>query len=226
MILRSIRLLVGAAVALVIVAGSPAPSSAQDAGTLQLTPSTIAVGGEFRADLVNCVGDGAFFFEIVNDDQPITGDRCGPSPDETGLVAGVVLDAPSTPGQYTVNAIDARGNVVSSATLTVTAANPGPGPVDVCAQAIAEAGTGVGRYGSYKLVQAPAQGRSGNDVVVGTAGDDVLIGGSGNDVLCGLGGDDVLYGVSGNDHLDGGPGLDALNGGSGNDTLINGETND
>jgi RTX calcium-binding nonapeptide repeat (4 copies) len=240
---RSIRPLVAAAAALVMATGSPTSSSAQDAPTVQLTPSTTVVGGEFRADLVNCVGDGAYFFDIVNDDQPIVGDRCGPSLEGTGQVASAVLDTPSTPGQYTVNAIDVNEHVVASATLTVTAANPGPGPVAVCAQAIAEAGTGVGTYGSYQLVQAPAQGKSGNDVVVGTAGDDVLVGGSGNDVLCGLGGDDVLTGGSGNDELDGGPdddvlaggsgtdhldggtGIDALNGGSGNDTLVNGETN-
>ena len=243
MTLRSIRALVAAAVALMMVAGSATPSSAQSAPTVQLTPSTIAVGGEVRADLVNCVPDAAFFFDVVNGDQPIVGDRCDPGVDAPN-VATVRLDAPSTPGQYTVNAIDAHGNEVASATLTVTAAQPGPGPVAVCAQAIAEAGTGVGRYGSYKLVQAPARGRAGNEVVVGTAGDDVLVGGSGNDVLCGLGGDDVLSGESGNDHLDGGSdddvlsggsgndhldggaGIDTLNGGSGNNTLTNGETND
>jgi len=243
MMLRSIRALVAAAVALLMVAGTTTLSSAQGAPTLQITPSSTTVGGEFRADLVNCFIDAAFFFDIVNGDQPIIGDRCDTGSDGTN-VATVGLDAPSTPGQYTVKAIDAHGNEVASATLTVTAANPGPGPVAICAQAIAEAGTGVGSYGSYKLVQAPARGRARNDVVVGTAGDDVLVGGSGNDVLCGLGGDDVLSGESGNDHLDGGPdddalsggsgddhvdggaGIDTLNGGSGNDTLINGETND
>ena len=70
----------------------------------------------------------------------------------------------------------------------------------VCDQAIAEAGTGQGTYGRYKLVQAPADGP------LGVAGrgrhrrPDRLVGGSGNDVLCGLGGDDVLIGGSGNDH--------------------------
>ena len=89
----------------------------------------------------------------------------------------------------------------------------------VCAQAIAEAGTGQGTYGGYQLVQAPAAGRSGSQVVVGTAGADRLIGGSGNDVLCGLGGDDTLEAGSGNDHLDGGDGDDTLQAGSGNDDL-------
>ena len=94
--------------------------------------------------------------------------------------------------------------------------------VGVCDQAIAEAGTGQGTYGRYTLVQAPAVGRSGSQVVVGTAGSDRLVGGSGNDVLCGLGGDDVLLGGSGHDYLDGGDGSDELQGGSGNDVLDGG----
>ncbi len=98
-------------------------------------------------------------------------------------------------------------------------------PASVCEQAIAEAGTGHGRYGDYRLVQAPAVGGSGSDLVVGTPGNDHLSGGSGNDVLCGLGGDDVLDGGTGNDYLDGGPGVDTLFGGSGNDTLISGAVN-
>ena len=76
-----------------------------------------------------------------------------------------------------------------------------------CDQATAEAGTGQGTYGGYKLIEAPAVGRSGSQVVVGTAGSDRLVGGSGNDVLCGLGGDDVLDGGSGKDHLEGGDGV-------------------
>jgi hypothetical protein len=102
-----------------------------------------------------------------------------------------------------------------------------PGPKgSVCEQAIAQAGTGKGQYGKYRLVQAPAQGGSGSDVVVGTEGPDRLVGGSGKDVLCGLGGNDHLEGGSGNDYLDGGTGIDTLLGGTGNDTLVNGETND
>ena len=89
----------------------------------------------------------------------------------------------------------------------------------VCEQAIAEAGTGQGTYGRYRLVQAPDVGRSGSQVVVGTPGPDRLEGGSGNDVLCGLGGDDVLLGGSGNDYLDGGDGNDELHGDSGSDVL-------
>ena len=99
-------------------------------------------------------------------------------------------------------------------------------PSSVCDQAIAEAGTGTGTYGKYRLVRAPAEGGSGSDVVVGTDGADHLDGGSGNDVVCGLGGDDVLDGGSGNDYLDGGPGKDELHGGTGNDTLAGGEVND
>ena len=92
----------------------------------------------------------------------------------------------------------------------------------VCDQAMAEAGTGQGTFGRYRLIQAPAEGRSGSQVVVGTAGLDRLVGGSGNDVLCGLGGDDLLLGGSGDDHLDGGAGSDELQGGSGNDQLDGG----
>jgi len=108
-----------------------------------------------------------------------------------------------------------------------SAAEAAPAPKGgVCDQAIAQAGTGKGKYGHYRLVRAPAQGGSGSDVVVGTNGPDQLVGGSGNDVLCGLGGDDVLEGGSGNDYLDGGLGFDRLFGGPGNDTLVNGEVND
>ncbi len=122
---------------------------------------------------------------------------------------------------------------VLSMPLTAAAAPPaGPGGKlgaasgNVCEQAIAQAGTGTGTYGKYRLVKAPSQGGSGSDVVVGTAGPDHLVGGSGNDVLCGLGGDDILEGGTGNDYLDGGGGKDTLRGGTGNDTLVNGEVND
>ena len=103
--------------------------------------------------------------------------------------------------------------------------NPARG-ADVCAEATAEAGTGKGTYGKYRLVKAPAEGGPGPDVVVGTSGPDHLVGGPGKDVLCGLGGDDVLDGGPGKDYLDGGPGKDTLHGGPGNDTLVNGEVND
>ena len=46
----------------------------------------------------------------------------------------------------------------------------------VCDQAIAQAGTGQGTYGRYRLVRAPAEGGSGSDVVVGTDGPDRLVG--------------------------------------------------
>ena len=71
---RTIRAFVAAAIALMMVAGSTTPSSAQIAPTVQLTPSTIAVGGEFRADLLNCFIDAAFFFDIVNGDCGLGGD--------------------------------------------------------------------------------------------------------------------------------------------------------
>jgi Ca2+-binding RTX toxin-like protein len=112
--------------------------------------------------------------------------------------------------------------VLPASAATAATNLPGP-PGSVCDQAVAQAGTGDGRYGHYRLVQAPAAGGSGSDVVVGTPGNDHLSGGSGNDVLCGLGGHDVLDGGSGGDYLDGGPGVDQLFGRTGNDTLINGE---
>ncbi|MBA2758774.1 MAG: hypothetical protein H0U38_03695, partial [Chloroflexia bacterium] len=58
---------------------------------------------------------------------------------------------------------------------------------DLCDVAIAQSGTGQGQFGRYSLVQAPAMGGSGSQVVVGTDGDNVLHGGSGNDLLCRLG---------------------------------------
>ena len=108
----------------------------------------------------------------------------------------------------------------------VAVAAPAPStPASVCDQAISEAGTGHGTYGHYRLVQAPAVGGSGSDVVVGTSGNDHLSGGSGNDVLCGLGGDDILQGGTGRDYLDGGAGIDQLFGGTGHDTQRDGEIN-
>ena len=121
---------------------------------------------------------------------------------------------------------------------TTTATTP------VCDQAIAEAGTGHGTYGNYKVVRAPANGGSGSQLVLGTPGPDRLSGGSGDDVLCGFGGDDLLDAGSGNDQVDGGEGADTVQGGSGIDvldgglgfdrlfggsdfdTLVNGEVND
>jgi RTX calcium-binding nonapeptide repeat (4 copies) len=124
-------------------------------------------------------------------------------------------------------AVAAGVALVLGVTVHVSAAAAAPARKgSVCDQAIAQAGTGKGKYGHYRLVRAPAQGGSGSDVVVGTNGPDHLVGGSGNDVLCGLGGDDVLDGGSGNDYLDGGTGRDTLHGGPGNDTLVNGEIND
>ncbi len=111
-------------------------------------------------------------------------------------------------------------------TTSTTSDTGAPPSGAVCQQAMAEAGTGKGTYGGYTLVHGSGQGKSGQQVVVGTDGPDHLVGGSGDDVLCGLGGDDVLDGGSGNDYLDGGPGTDTLRGGSGDDTLVNGEVND
>ncbi len=99
-------------------------------------------------------------------------------------------------------------------------------PANACDEAIAQAGTGQGVYGSYRLVLAPALGGSGSDVVLGTPGADRLSGGSGNDVLCGLGGDDLLDGGSGSDYLEGGAGNDQLFGGTGDDVLMGGAGRD
>ena len=131
---------------------------------------------------------------------------------------GRMLTATAANGSATAYAYWPDGTRRSSTTVTPS--------TSVCDQAIAEAGTGKGRYGKHQLVRGSAQGKSGANVVVGTDGPDHLVGGSGNDVLCGLGGDDVLDGGSGNDYLDGGADDDTLRGGSGNDTLVNGEVND
>ena len=95
-------------------------------------------------------------------------------------------------------------------------------PPNVCDEAMAEAGTGRGTYGNYKVVRAPANGGSGSQLVLGTPGPDRLSGGSGDDVLCGFGGDDLLDAGSGNDQVDGGDGADTLQGGSGIDVLDGG----
>lgn len=130
------------------------------------------------------------------------------------------MPAPQTPGTYVARAFSATLSLKTLLTVTAT------GGGTVCDQAIAEAGTGVGAFGGYALVYAPAKGGSGSQVVVGTAGNDRLDGGSGADVLCGLGGDDVLAGGSGNDAIYGGEGADRLAGGSGDDSLDGGEGTD
>ena len=134
----------------------------------------------------------------------------------------------ATPGTYTVVV---EGSAVQRRGVRHADRHRPRAPVRVLPQsaplAIAEAGTGVGTYGRYKLVQAPAQGRVGqrrrlSALPVTTSSSGAL----GTTCSAVSGGDDVLLGGSGNDHLDGGPDIDALTGGSGNDTLINGETND
>jgi Ca2+-binding RTX toxin-like protein len=50
-------------------------------------------------------------------------------------------------------------------------------------------------------IQLTADGRDGNDVVIGGAGNDTLIGGAGDEVLIGGPGQDVLIGAPGNDLL-------------------------
>lgn len=67
-----------------------------------------------------------------------------------------------------------------------------------------------------------ADGRGGNDTLVGSMGDDCLLGGDGNDLLLGGGGRDTLQGQSGNDRVKGQGGVDWLDGGEGIDTLDGG----
>jgi Ca2+-binding RTX toxin-like protein len=73
-----------------------------------------------------------------------------------------------------------------------------------------------------------ADGRAGNDSILGTAFDDKLYGDVGNDTLAGGGGadrlnggdgDDSMSGGTGNDTLDGGNGINRLNGNDGDDFI-------
>ncbi len=67
-----------------------------------------------------------------------------------------------------------------------------------------------------------AEGRAGNDILLGTPGDDVLIGGDGNDSIDGNVGSDFLDGGAGDDTFvwDPGDGSDVVEGEEGADTLI------
>ena len=69
---------------------------------------------------------------------------------------------------------------------------------------------------------------SGNDSADGREGNDSLLGGSGDgtDILDGGSSDDQLLGGAGNDMLTGGSGVDQFNGGTGNDALTGGSGND
>ena len=59
-----------------------------------------------------------------------------------------------------------------------------------------------------------AEGRAGNDILLGTPGDDVLVGGDGNDAIDGNGGSDFLDGGAGDDTFvwDPGDGSDVVEG--------------
>ena len=70
-----------------------------------------------------------------------------------------------------------------------------------------------------------ANGKDGNDCIIGGPANDRIIGGYGDDYLHGNGGDDSLYGREGDDHIFGGSGDDTINGGTGNDTIDGGEGN-
>lgn len=69
-------------------------------------------------------------------------------------------------------------------------------------------------------------GGGGRDQLMGQAGDDNLVGNAGNDRIFGQDGDDVVAGDEGQDLIFGGDGEDELNGGRGNDTIDGGADND
>jgi Ca2+-binding RTX toxin-like protein len=67
-----------------------------------------------------------------------------------------------------------------------------------------------------------AEGRAGNDILLGSPGDDVLVGGDGNDAIDGNGGSDFAFLGAGDDSFiwDPGDGNDTVEGMDGADTLI------
>ena len=70
-----------------------------------------------------------------------------------------------------------------------------------------------------------ADGRGGDDTIVGSPAPDSLLGGEGDDELDGMAAADTLLGQDGDDTLDGGDGPDALDGGAGRD-LLRGDAGD
>ncbi len=119
MIVRPIRALVGAAVALLVVTGSAGPGWAQGARRCSLDPATVVEGAGSTATLLNCSPPGRVLFEVSN----VVTRRwaCARSLLPTGSRGGRSGAGPSTPGTYTVVVKDQQFNVVASATLTVTA---------------------------------------------------------------------------------------------------------
>lgn len=103
-----------------------------------------------------------------------------------------------------------RNAAVTSTTVSVTDVYP--------------AGT-VFNWESFDI-DAPVNGGTGADTMVGTTGDDTLNGLAGNDLLQGDRGNDVLSGGDGHDTLAGAEGLDTLSGGLGNDVLRGGLGNE
>jgi Ca2+-binding RTX toxin-like protein len=80
-----------------------------------------------------------------------------------------------------------------------------------------------------------AQGRGGNDCMIGGAvtdkisggvGDDIIYGNGGSDHITGRDGADMLFGGDGNDIVSGGPGNDSVSGDSGNDFVYGREEDD
>ncbi|MGQ0555822.1 MAG: calcium-binding protein [Nitrospiraceae bacterium] len=76
----------------------------------------------------------------------------------------------------------------------------------------------VGEYTTKGEGNGTDNGRSENDILVGTTGPDTINGWEGDDTLRRGAGTDTLIGGFGNDQLDGGAGADSLYGGVGNDT--------
>ncbi|HEV8389077.1 MAG TPA: VWA domain-containing protein [Dongiaceae bacterium] len=70
------------------------------------------------------------------------------------------------------------------------------------------------------------QGGYGNDTLDGGADNDALYGQEGKDIVNGGDGNDTLFGGNGDDIVNGGAGIDSLNGGAGNDILDGGDDTD
>ncbi|MBM2852856.1 MAG: hypothetical protein HW420_1403, partial [Candidatus Nitrosotenuis sp.] len=80
-----------------------------------------------------------------------------------------------------------------------------------------------------------AQGKDGNDCIIGGAvkdvmsgglGDDQMFGGTGNDHMTGRIGADSMFGEGGNDRMSGGPGNDSVSGGADDDVVFGREDDD
>ncbi len=66
----------------------------------------------------------------------------------------------------------------------------------------------------------------GQDQIYADSGDDLIYGGAGNDEIGGDGGNDTVFGDEGNDYVQGGGGGDVVSGGTGDDTVLGNAGND